>query len=592
MKQSTTFKRLMSYPLSQPKPMIKGLSLLFIAALASAGGPWLIQYFIDEHIAKGDYSRDILISLAAGYIALQIISATFQYFQSLQFSIVATDTIKTIRKQVFSGVIKQPLSAFDYTPAGKLVSRITNDTESLQQFYELLIATVVKNVVMILVMLGVMTYMSWKLTLVVLVLLPIVVGFMYLFKQLSTENYRNMRDLLTDINANLSESIQGMSVVQLMQQEVRFNKQFNDLTEQHLVASKKVIRLNGYLLRPLMDLLAGLALLSLVAIFGFNGIELIGVGVLYAFISYLARVTEPLIEMTQQLALLQQALVSSERVFELIDAKEQTYGDDHQPLRTGSIELNHLTFSYDGKQDVLKDISLTANHQDFIALVGHTGSGKSTLASLLMGFYPAEIGELLIDGRPLKSLGKDVLRKDVAMVQQDPHILPASVRENISLGRPMEDAQIWDALEKVGLAEQIRRYPNALDTQLGQGETNLSAGQKQLLALARVLVAKPKILILDEATANIDSGTEALIQKSLEVLRQDMTLVVIAHRLSTILDADKIIVLHHGDLVESGTHKALLKQNGRYAQMYQLQQANRHIQQIEEEDDKQFEEAV
>ncbi|WP_104024409.1 ABC transporter transmembrane domain-containing protein [Vibrio hyugaensis] len=592
MKQSTTFKRLMSYPLSQPKPMIKGLSLLFIAALASAGGPWLIQYFIDEHIAKGDYSRDILISLAAGYIALQIISATFQYFQSLQFSIVATNTIKTIRKQVFSGVIKQPLSAFDYTPAGKLVSRITNDTESLQQFYELLIATVVKNVVMILVMLGVMTYMSWKLTLVVLVLLPIVVGFMYLFKQLSTENYRNMRDLLTDINANLSESIQGMSVVQLMQQEARFNKQFNDLTEQHLVASKKVIRLNGYLLRPLMDLLAGLALLSLVAIFGFNGIELIGVGVLYAFISYLARVTEPLIEMTQQLALLQQALVSSERVFELIDAKEQTYGDDHQPLRTGSIELNHLTFSYDGKQDVLKDISLTANHQDFIALVGHTGSGKSTLASLLMGFYPAEFGELLIDGRPLKSLGKDVLRKDVAMVQQDPHILPASVRENISLSRPMEDAQIWDALEKVGLAEQIRRYPNGLDTQLGQGETNLSAGQKQLLALARVLVAKPKILILDEATANIDSGTEALIQKSLEVLRQDMTLVVIAHRLSTILDADKIIVLHHGDLVESGTHKALLKQNGRYAQMYQLQQANRHIQQIEEEDDKQFEEAV
>lgn len=166
------------------------------------------------------------------------------------------------------------------------------------------------------------------------------------------------------------------------------------------------------------------------------------------------------------------------------------------------------------------------------------------------------------------------------------------MRENVSLGRTIEDVQIWDALEKVGLAEQIRRYPNGLDTQLGQGETNLSAGQKQLLALARVLVAKPKILILDEATANIDSGTEALIQKSLGVLRQDMTLVVIAHRLSTILDADQIIVLHLGDLVESGTHKALLKQNGRYAQMYQLQQANRHIQQIEEEDDRQFEEAV
>ncbi|CAH1540319.1 ABC transporter family protein MdlB [Vibrio rotiferianus] len=583
MKQST-FKRLLSYPLQQPKPMIKGLLLLFIAALANAGGPWLIQYFIDEHITKGDYTKEILITLAAGYIGLQVIAATFAYFQSLQFSIVATNIIKTIRKQTFSGVIKQPLSAFDYTPAGKLVSRITNDTESLQQFYELLIATVVKNVVMILVMLGVMFYMSWKLTLVVLILLPIVVGFMYLFKKLSTENYRNMRDLLTDINANLSESIQGMSVIQLMQQEERFNKQFNELTANHLVASKKVIRLNGFLLRPLMDLLAGLALLSLVAIFGFNGIEMIGVGVLYAFISYLGRVTEPLIEMTQQLALLQQALVSSERVFELMDAQEQSYGDDHKPLQTGAIELSNLTFSYDGKQDVLKDISLQAAHQDFIALVGHTGSGKSTLASLLMGFYPTNSGELLIDGRPLKSLGKDVLRKDVAMVQQDPHILPASVRENISLGRAVEDELIWDALEKVGLSEQIRRYPNGLDTTLGQGETNLSAGQKQLLALARVLVAKPKVLILDEATANIDSGTEALIQKSLEVLRKDMTLVVIAHRLSTILDADQIVVLHHGDLVEKGTHSELLKLKGRYAQMYQLQQANRHIQQLEGEE--------
>ncbi|EGQ8099911.1 ABC transporter transmembrane domain-containing protein [Vibrio parahaemolyticus] len=592
MKQTSTFKRLLSYPLSQPKPMIKGLALLFIAALASASGPWLIQYFIDEHIAKGDYSRNVLIALALGYVSLQVISATFQYLQSLQFSMVATNTIKTIRKQVFSGVIKQPLSAFDFTPAGKLVSRITNDTESLQQFYELLIATMVKNVVMIVVMLGVMFFMSWKLTLVVLVLLPIVIGFMYLFKQLSTESYRRMRDLLTDINANLSESIQGMSVIQLMQQEERFNKQFNKLTAEHLVASKKVIRLNGYLLRPLMDLLAGLALLCLVAIFGFNGVELIGVGVLYAFISYLARVTEPLIEMTQQLALLQQALVSSERVFELIDAKPQTYGDDHKPLKTGSIELSNLTFSYDGKQDVLKDISLKAAHQDFIALVGHTGSGKSTLASLLMGFYPTNVGELLIDGRPLNTLGKDVLRKDVAMVQQDPHILPASVRENISLSRAVSDEQIWDALDKVGLSEQIHSYPNGLDTQLGQGETNLSAGQKQLLALARVLVAKPKILILDEATANIDSGTEALIQKSLKVLRQNMTLVVIAHRLSTILDADQIVVLHHGDLVEQGTHKALLQQNGRYAQMYQLQQANRHLQQIEQEDAKQLEEAV
>ncbi|EGQ7993798.1 ATP-binding cassette domain-containing protein [Vibrio vulnificus] len=582
--KKTTLKRLFAYPLAQPKPMMTGLVFLLIAAVSNAGGPWLIQHFIDEHITKDNYTQQTLVLLASGYIGLLLCSALFQYLQGLQFNIVATGIIKTIRKQAFHRVIKQPLSAFDYTPTGKLVSRLTNDTESLQQFYELLIASVVKNLVMILVMLGVMLILSWQLTLVVLVLLPVVVGFMVLFQKLSTHAYRVMRDLLTDINGNMSESIQGMSVIQLMRQEKRFNQQFNQLTEQHFNAGRKVIKLNGILLRPLMDLLAGIALLTLVAIFGFSGTELIGVGVLYAFISYLGRITEPLIEMTQQLALLQQALVASERIFEMMDAPEQSYGNDQQPLKSGSIAIEQLSFSYDGKQQVLKQIDIDVEHQQFVALVGHTGSGKSTLASLLMGFYPVSQGKLKLDGRPIASLAKSVLRKDVAMVQQDPHILPTSVRENIALGREVSDDIIWQSLEQVGLAEQIKRYPQLLDTQLGQGETNLSAGQKQLLAMARVLIAKPKILILDEATANIDSGTEALIQRSLNALRHDMTLVVIAHRLSTIMEADKIVVLHHGDLVEMGNHKQLLAQQGRYAQMYQLQQAGQHIKEIEQQE--------
>ncbi|EHZ7121645.1 ATP-binding cassette domain-containing protein [Vibrio vulnificus] len=583
--KKTTLKRLFAYPLAQPKPMMTGLVFLLIAAISNAGGPWLIQHFIDEHITKDNYTQQTLVLLASGYIGLLLCSALFQYLQGLQFNIVATGIIKTIRKQAFHRVIKQPLSAFDYTPTGKLVSRLTNDTESLQQFYELLIASVVKNLVMILVMLGVMLILSWQLTLVVLVLLPVVVGFMVLFQKLSTHAYRVMRDLLTDINGNMSESIQGMSVIQLMRQEKRFNQQFNQLTEQHFNAGRKVIKLNGILLRPLMDLLAGIALLTLVAIFGFSGTELIGVGVLYAFISYLGRITEPLIEMTQQLALLQQALVASERIFEMMDAPEQSYGNDQQPLKSGSIAIEQLSFSYDGKRQVLKQIDIDVEHQQFVALVGHTGSGKSTLASLLMGFYPVSQGKLKLDGRPIASLAKSVLRKDVAMVQQDPHILPTSVRENIALGREVSDDIIWQSLEQVGLAEQIKRYPQLLDTQLGQGETNLSAGQKQLLAMARVLIAKPKILILDEATANIDSGTEALIQRSLNALRHDMTLVVIAHRLSTIMEADKIVVLHHGDLVEMGSHKQLLAQQGRYAQMYQLQQAGQHIKEIEQQEE-------
>ncbi len=433
--KKTTLKRLFAYPLAQPKPMMTGLVFLLIAAVSNAGGPWLIQHFIDEHITKDNYTQQTLVLLASGYIGLLLCSALFQYLQGLQFNIVATGIIKTIRKQAFHRVIKQPLSAFDYTPTGKLVSRLTNDTESLQQFYELLIASVVKNLVMILVMLGVMLILSWQLTLVVLVLLPVVVGFMVLFQKLSTHAYRVMRDLLTDINGNMSESIQGMSVIQLMRQEKRFNQQFNQLTEQHFNAGRKVIKLNGILLRPLMDLLAGIALLTLVAIFGFSGTELIGVGVLYAFISYLGRITEPLIEMTQQLALLQQALVASERIFEMMDAPEQSYGNDQQPLKSGSIAIEQLSFSYDGKQQVLKQIDINVEHQQFVALVGHTGSGKSTLASLLMGFYPVSQGKLKLDGRPIASLAKSVLRKDVAMVQQDPHILPTSVQRKYCLGK-------------------------------------------------------------------------------------------------------------------------------------------------------------
>lgn len=589
--KNSTLKRLFAYPLAQPKAMLTGLLFLLIAAVSNAGGPWLIQHFIDEHITKDNYTQQTLLLLGGGYLALLLCSSLFQYLQGLQFNIVATGIIRTIRKQAFSRVIQQPLSAFDYTPTGKLVSRLTNDTESLQQFYELLIASVVKNLVMILVMLGVMLILSWQLTLVVLVLLPVVVGFMFLFQKLSTHAYRVMRDLLTDINGNMSESIQGMGVIQLMRQEKRFNTRFNQLTDQHFNAGRKVIKLNGILLRPLMDLLAGIALLTLVGIFGYSGTEVIGVGVLYAFISYLGRITEPLIEMTQQLALLQQALVASERIFEMMDAPEQAYGQDSQPLKTGSIDIRDLSFSYDGKQTVLSKLNIEVQHQNFIALVGHTGSGKSTLASLLMGFYPVSQGDLLLDGRPIATLSKSVLRKDVAMVQQDPHLLPASVRDNIALGRDVSDDEIWRSLEQVGLAQQVKQYPQKLNTPLGQGETNLSAGQKQLLAMARVLIAKPKILILDEATANIDSGTEALIQKSLKALRQDMTLVVIAHRLSTIMDADNIVVLHHGDLVESGNHQQLLTLNGRYAQMYQLQQAGQHIREIEWQEEQSLEQA-
>lgn len=592
---TAVLKRLLRYALADKRKLTIAVVLLFLASLADVSGPWLIQHFIDHHIATDDYPMTAVGTLAAAYVILMIMAAWLRYLQALRFNELAIDVVQTVRKQLFEKVINQPLSAFDYVPSGQLISRITNDTESLKDFYVQVIGTVLKNVTLIVVMLVVMSLLSWRLTLVVLCLLPVVLGVMVLYQRKSAPAYRKMRDLLADINASMSESIQGMSLVQLMRQEKAFYQQFSALTDDHLQAQRSMVTLNGFMLRPLIDLLSGVALLSLVALFGVSGLELIGVGVLYAFISYLGRVTEPLIELTQQLSLLQQALVASERIFGFIDARQQAYGDDTQPLISGHLVCEQVNFSYDGKQPVLQHINVTLPHCGFLALVGHTGSGKSTLASLMMGFYPPGDGQILLDHRPLASLSHDVLRDGIAMVQQDPHILSASVRDNITLGRPLvsssgvelgkeeEDAVIWQALDTVGLATQVRAYAQGLDTLLGSGGANLSAGQKQLLALARVLVCKPKVLILDEATANIDSGTEQHIQRALHALRQDMSIVVIAHRLSTIIEADEILVLSHGEVLERGEHRQLLAQQGHYWQMYQLQQAGEHLQQLEAE---------
>lgn len=284
-----------------------------------------------------------------------------------------------------------------------------------------------------------------------------------------------------------------------------------------------------------------------------------------------------MIELTTQQSMLQQAVVAGERIFELMDAPQQHYGNDDRPLSDGRIDIEKISFAYRDNRNVLQDISLSVPPRSFVALVGHTGSGKSTLASLLMGYYPLRHGEIRLDGRPLHTLSHAVLRQGVAMVQQDPVVLAESFLENIRLGRDIAEEQVWQALETVQLAELARSLPEGIHTQLGEQGNTLSVGQKQLLAMARVLVMSPKILILDEATANIDSGTEQAIQRALYAVRQRTTLVVIAHRLSTIVDADTIMVLHRGHAVEQGSHQALLAKRGRYWQMYQLQLAGEEL---------------
>ena len=339
----------------------------------------------------------------------------------------------------------------------------------------------------------------------------------------------------------------------------------------------QTLRLEGFLLRPLLSLFSSLILCGLLLLFGFSAEGSVGVGVLYAFINYLGRLNEPLIELTSQQSILQQAVVAGERIFDLMDRTQQQYGSDNKLLTSGEIEIKNVSFAYLPEKWVLENISLQVPSRGFVALVGHTGSGKSTLANLLMGYYPLNKGEIRVDGRNLADLSHASLRKGIAMVQQDPVVLAESVFANVTLGRDIDEAQVWHALDIVQLSPLIREMPEGLNTRLGEQGNNLSVGQKQLLAMARVLVQAPEILILDEATANIDSGTEQAIQRALRAIRQQTTLVVIAHRLSTIVDADNILVLHRGQAVEQGNHLQLLNEKGRYYQMYQLQLAGQEL---------------
>jgi len=576
-RQWPTLKRLLVYGKPWRKPLSKAVLMLWVAAIAEVSGPALISYFIDNMVAKSYLPLALIAGLAAAYVGLQLLAAGLHYAQALLFNQAAVGVVQQLRTDVMDAALRQPLSAFDTQPVGQIISRVTNDTEVIRDLYVTVVATVLRSAALIGAMLVAMFSLDWRMALVAMGIFPAVIIVMLIYQRFSTPIVRRMRAYLADINDGFNEIINGMSVIQQFRQQARFGERMSEASRSHYLARMQTLRLDGFLLRPLLSLFSALVLCGLLMLFGFSTVGTVEVGVLYAFISYLGRLNEPLIELTTQQSMLQQAVVAGERVFELMDRPRQNYGDDETPLHSGAIDIENLSFAYREDQLVLQDISLHVEPRSFVALVGHTGSGKSTLASLLMGYYPLIQGEIRLDGRPLATLGHSALRKGVAMVQQDPVVLADSFFANVTLGRDISEPRVWQALEIVQLADLARTMSEGIYTRLGEQGNNLSVGQKQLLALARVLVDAPQILILDEATANIDSGTEQAIQQALAAIREKTTLVVIAHRLSTIVEAETILVLHRGQAVERGTHQQLLAAKGRYYQMYQLQLAGEEL---------------
>lgn len=580
----STLMRLLSYARDWKKQLFVAVLLLVFASAAQVAGPALISTFIDRVITPRHWEWRTVLALGGGFVVLQMLAAWFNYRQSLLFNRIAIGIVATLRCQVMDAALRQPLSAFDQQPVGQMVSRVTNDSEVVRDLYISVIGSVLRSGILIIAMLIAMFVLNWQMALIASTIFPLVLGVMILYQRYSTGLARHVRGYLGEITNSLNEVINGMTVIQQFRRQKAFAERLRHYNEQHYQARMKILRLDALLLRPLLNLITSSILAMLVLVFSLAVPGHFEVGVLYAFIAYLGRIEEPLIELTSRQSLLQQAVVSAERIFELMDAPAQQYGNDRRPIQSGAITVNQVTFGYHADQPVLKEIDIHLPAGGFLALVGQTGSGKSTLASLMMGYYSPSVGSITVDGRPLSQLSHQVLRKGIAMVQQDPVILAESLLENIRLGRDIPDSVVNDALQQVKLADWLGTLPQGIHTPLNEQGNSLSAGQKQLLALARILVAVPPLLILDEATASIDSGTEQAIQQVLALIRKKTTLIVIAHRLSTITSADNILVMARGRIAEQGTHQQLLAKAGRYHQMYQLQQAGVQLARHDEAD--------
>lgn len=579
MNQKIVFGRLLGYTKPHLKWLIVAFTLLLLGTGAQILGPILVKIFIDDYLSPRIFDFQPLFILGAAYLGLHFGSVIINYIQLFLFQKIALQIIQQIRVDVFSKVQNLGLAFFDKFPTGGLVSRITNDTETIKELYVNVVANYVQNLMFLIGVFIAMFYLNVQLAFFCLFILPFLFILMQFYRRFSSKFYAEMSEKLSQLNAKINESIQGMTIIQVFRQEKRLRKEFETINDEHQQAWLKSIKLDGLLLRPAVDFISIIALILVLSYFGITSLNSpVEIGVLYAFVNYLDRFFEPVNQMMMRLSVFQQALVSASRVFRLLDHDEvapSKIGDSHPAIEKGEVEFRNVSFSYDGKQDVLKNISFKAKKGETVALVGHTGSGKSSIINLLMRFYPGVRGDILLDGVSIDKYENEELRKKLGLVLQDPFLFVGSVAENIHFyNQTLTREDIIEAAKFVHAHPFVEQLPDGYDAMIGERGATLSSGQRQLLSFARTIALNPSILVLDEATANVDTETEGEIQKALEKMRQGRTTIAIAHRLSTIKDADQILVLHQGEIVERGTHQELINQGGLYHKMYLLQQGD------------------
>ena len=569
--QWAVLKRLLSY--LKPYSLLTFLALAFLLATTVIKSviPLVASHFIDQYLNN---LNQLAVTVLLVYYGLYILQTIVQYVGNLFFARVSYSIVRDIRRDAFANMEKLGMSYFDKTPAGSIVSRLTNDTETISDMFSGILSSFISAVFIFVTTLYTMLVLDYRLTALVLLFLPLIFLLVNLYRKKSVKVIEKTRSLLSDINSKLAENIEGIRIIQAFNQEKRLQEEFDEINQEHLVYAIRSVALDSLFLRPAMSLLKLLGYAVLMAYFGYRGLYLgITAGTMYAFIQYINRLFDPLIEVTQNFSTLQTSMVSAGRVFALIDETnyEPVQENGQAEIREGNIRFEHVSFSYDGKHQILDDISFTVNKGETIAFVGHTGSGKSSIINVLMRFYEFQSGRVLLDGVDIRKYSQEELRKNIGLVLQEPFLYHGTIKSNIAMYQDISDDQVKAAAEFVDADSFIRDLPLGYDAPVSERGSSFSTGQRQLLAFARTVASQPKILILDEATANIDSETEALVQNSLAKMRQGRTTIAIAHRLSTIQDANCIYVLDKGRIIESGTHEELLALGGTYHKMYSLQ---------------------
>ena len=575
--EAHVMKRLLTYMWRYKWLTALALAFTFLTSLLLTAIPLAARWYIDHLVDPTEAGSPVLTAFQflILYYGLFIGRVLATYLSQLTFARVSNSIVRDIRLDIFQNLQRLGMSFYDQTAAGSIVSRVTNDTQAVADMFSTVFSSIVSSFLLFLVTLVTMFSLDWHLTVWILPFLPIIWFSIRLYRKLSNRLVKMTRQKLSDINVKLSESIEGMRIVQAFRQEKRLTDEFEQINGEHLDYANRSVDVNSLFLRPAMTLLQVLAYAVILTFFGLNWQSSgFTAGLIYAFIQYVNQLFQPLIDVTQNFATLQTSTISAGRVFEMMDR------DDYEPKQAGSlkeiergdIRFDHVSFSYDGKRDVLKDISFEVKNGQTIAFVGHTGSGKSSIINLFMRFYEFDRGQILIDGQDIKDYSQEALRKSIGLVLQEPFLYHGTIASNIRMyHEELTDEEIRQAAAFVDVADFIESLPGGYDHPVTERGSTLSTGQRQLLAFARTIAAQPKILILDEATANIDQETEEMIQNSLKKMRQGRTTIAIAHRLSTIQDADCIYVLDKGEIIESGNHDQLIALGGTYKKMYDLQ---------------------